>query len=324
MPKKDISVLAGRTIRCILFDFGDTLWTRTDKTTWYNLERAANQQTLSLLRTLIPPHTLPRMDALALGEEIRRVIERQIRDKKRIDPEHEPDFALMVVRGLEQLGVTGLDRMQASAIYEALRVHIPESRPLFHDTLSTLAALQQRGYVLGVVTNRHWGGPPFLEDLNTLGLLNYFDPRYMAISADLGIRKPNAEIFLYALNGLGFRPEDAAMVGDSLSADITGAKRLDIFAVWKPKTYLFAEARASLRASQAVLKQEVYALEEARITESANDESELEMDNPDDDYLIAYAKQRESKRKQELHRETKPDVIIENLSDLLDIFPGVQ
>src|SRR5438477_9972839 len=41
LPRKHLPVLTGRTIRCFLFDCGETLWTRKDKAIWYTLESRA-------------------------------------------------------------------------------------------------------------------------------------------------------------------------------------------------------------------------------------------------------------------------------------------
>ena len=122
------------------------------------------------------------------------------------------------------MGISNANHALGEDIYEALRIRIPNSRVLFDDTFSTLAALKQRGYILGVVTNRHYGGPPFHEDLQTMGLLDYFAYEPMAISADLGIRKPNPDIFMHALNRLSVQPEEAAMVGDSSESGYSGSK----------------------------------------------------------------------------------------------------
>ena len=130
-------------------------------------------------------------------------------------------------------------------------------------------------------------GKPFLEDMRKLGLFEFFDPRHIAISADLSIRKPNPDIFLQALNALNVAPEETAMVGDSLHADILGAKQLNMVTVWKPRLHL----RAELQAFQTV----------------------------DNDALLAYALEYENKRYQLVRKVIKPDVIIEHVGDLLDI-----
>ncbi len=329
MPQKTIPALAGRTVRCFLFDLGDTLWTRHDKTAWYTLENDSNQQAVDLLRKHIAAQYIPVMNDNTLGSEIRKSIEKQIRDWKRRNPEYEPDFADVSLAGLQQIGIIGIDRQSAAAVFEALRVRIPESRSLFKDALSTLEKLRQRGFVLGVVTNRSYGGKPFLEDLEKLGLLNYFDPASMAISADLGIRKPNPAIFQHALGKLGMRTEEAVMVGDSLSADVAGANKSNIFAIWKPKATLLAEARAAQQAanisSTLPISQNIYSLEKARL-EQDQSTLELNINSPDDEYLVAYTHSRESKWKKQQYHESKPDMIIEHLSDLLDVFlkAGIQ
>jgi putative hydrolase of the HAD superfamily len=52
------------------------------------------------------------------------------------------------------------------------------------------------------------------------------------VSGDLGVVKPHAAPFRRALEELGCRAEDAVHVGDNWLADIQGAKRLGIGAVW--------------------------------------------------------------------------------------------
>jgi len=289
----------GRNVRCILFDLGGTLWMRKEARVERTCERIGNLQAVLELFRYAGSKFHPEMDVDELGQLLRKSFERQIRDKTRQYGEYEPDFTLAAMDALHQLGVPGVTRESGEAIYEALRVRSPDSRALFDDALSTLAGLKDRGYLLGVVTNRHYGGVPFHEDLRAMGLLDYFELRHMAISADLGIRKPHPDIFLHALNSLNVLPEEAAMVGDSLRADIVGAKRLDILAIWRPKAPLREEARAALHAEAA-----------------SGDVKQQELT---DDYLLAYTRQIE-KRGRQTPDDIKPDAIIECLSDLLAMF----
>jgi HAD superfamily hydrolase (TIGR01549 family) len=207
---------------------------------------------------------------------------------------------LATMEALQQLGIAEANRTLGEAIYEALRIRIPDSRELFDDTPYTLAELKRRGYILGVVTNRHYGGLPFYEDLQTMGLLDYFEYEHMAISADLGIRKPNPDIFTHALNRLQVQPEEAAMVGDSLKADILGARLLNMLAIWKPKAALREEAKVAWMASNKVSENESIA-------------------DFTDDHLLAYVYNRDGLRTEQFQIDTKPDFIIENLRDLLAI-----
>lgn len=242
-----------RRISCVLFDLGSTLWTRREEAVAQAKEQAY-EMAGTILRRSRYEGTFSPMEAVALGRFIHKAVAKQLRQEKHLRPEYEPNFVLATLEALRQLGIADADYALAEAIFEALRIRIPDSRTLFADTLSTLMTLKQRGYILGVVTNRDYGGPLFREDLQAMGLLDYFEYEHMAISADLGIRKPHPDIFKHALDRLNVLPEEAAMVGDNLTADIAGAKRLKMFAVWKPKPSLQIETREQLNSEQDELK----------------------------------------------------------------------
>jgi len=282
-----VGALRGRTIRCILFDLGNTLWTYVDQASLDKVENTVTQRAIDFLNQHLAPEQQLKMTTVSYCKQLRAAIHAKIFELSRLHPKAEPDPALAVQEALLELGFPRLDRTICHDLFEVLRIHITESRILFDDTCSTLAELQQRGFLLGVVTNRPWGGKPFLEDMQKLGLLEYFDPRHIAISADLAVRKPNPAIFLQALNALNVAPEETAMVGDSLSADILGAKELNMVTVWKPRLYL----RAELQALQTV----------------------------DNDGLLAHALEFENKRYQLAHKSIRPDIIIKHLRELLDI-----
>jgi FMN phosphatase YigB (HAD superfamily) len=305
-------------IRCILFDLGSTLWTKKDKATLHRLEHASNRRAVEvLLRHYNISGAVPTFATTTLvGYHLRKTVEMQIQSKIRQNPEHEPDFTLATIEALDKLGVSSVHRSVGDAVYEALRVRIPESRSLFEDTLFTLTALQRRGYILGIVTNRHWGGQPFREDLEKIGLLDYFDQRFLAVSADLGMRKPGSAIFLHALQGLNVLPEEAAMVGDSFRADIVGAKKLNIFAIWKAKSPSRKKGKVAL---MPISSEEVQ--QHPNVSKSANASAELSsaLLNTEDDFILAY-----SQRHEVDPSDLKPDVTIEHLSDLLDIFVEAQ
>lgn len=321
LPKKPIPSLTGRTVRCILFDLGDTLWFRKDLAVWQQLENASNVHAVTLLRQATASPYLPATADIVLGQRLRDAIDEQLRIMIRQNPDLEPDCGHAVLQALQQWGIEGVTRTRGEVIFEALRVRIPESRPLFTDVLSTLATLQQRGFQLGVVSNRHWGGKPFQEDLQTLGLLNFFDPYHIAISADLGIRKPNPAIFLHTLNALNIPPYEAVMVGDSLHADIVGGKMLDIFTIWKPKPRVREQALL-IATGSATKAQSTPSLAEGHAGSRPHDVPDG-LHITDDDYVLAHAQSRAGKWDQYMQSDITPDLVIENVSDLLDIFTGV-
>jgi HAD superfamily hydrolase (TIGR01662 family) len=327
--------LVERGIRCLLFDLGDTLWYRESQDGWDQREGAANQRATDLLRQHINPSWLPKLDDHALGHCLRQAFDAQVRTTIRHTPLLEPDAVQAIACVLRTWGSTQVDLTLCSALFEALRVRIPNSRPLFADALPTLTELRRRGYLLGIVTNRLWGGQAFHEDLRSIGLLDYFNLKHIAISGDLGLRKPNPQIFEHALNALHVSPQETAMIGDSLSADILGAQPLGIYAIWKPKPWLskWAKEHATAQPSQASETHQPISAWAFPGEDTADTQLAETLETPaappsgvyvtDDDYILAHANTSRDYLEQFRQGEIRPDRVIEHLSELLDIFPEV-
>lgn len=96
------------------------------------------------------------------------------------------------------------------------------------DAHATLEALQKRGYRLGLISNA--GDDADVQRLlDQAELRTYFET--ILTSAAVGIRKPNPNIFWTALNHIKTHPSKAAMVGDTLGADILGAQNAGLFSI---------------------------------------------------------------------------------------------
>jgi len=112
---------------------------------------------------------------------------------------------------------------------EALYTVTQQNWYLEEDALSTLETLKSRGYRLGLISNTS-------DDLNVQGIVSrwglrpYFET--IVTSAALGIRKPDVRIFQVALDHFQVQSAEAAMVGDTLEADVLGANRLGIYSIW--------------------------------------------------------------------------------------------
>jgi hypothetical protein len=145
LPKKLIPSLAGRTVRCILFDLGDTLWFRKDLAVWQQLENTSNVNAVTLLRQFVAPTYLPDTSKIVLGQHLRASIDEQIHILIRQNPELEPDCASAVLQVLQRWGIDGVSHDHSEAIFEAVISPYPEhharSLPI---VLSTLATLKQR------------------------------------------------------------------------------------------------------------------------------------------------------------------------------------
>jgi putative hydrolase of the HAD superfamily len=97
------------------------------------------------------------------------------------------------------------------------------------DTHSTLTTLQETGYRLGIISNAgdDWDVQVLIDNA---GIRTFFE--YINTSAAAGIRKPHPKIFQMAFDAMKISPNRAVMVGDTLGADILGAKNMGMHNVW--------------------------------------------------------------------------------------------
>jgi putative hydrolase of the HAD superfamily len=125
--------------------------------------------------------------------------------------------------GLQVLGVD----LPTNATIEFYRPEV-ESWQLYADSIETLTKLSKNGYVLGLISNAKsdWA---VREILRRRGLDVFFNT--IVSSAALKIRKPRFEIFRRALTDLDVKPSDAVFIGDSIQADVGGAKSMGMYAI---------------------------------------------------------------------------------------------
>ena len=127
------------------------------------------------------------------------------------------------------LAKLGLDGNSAAIKYFGLTKtpwHSEDELP-YSDTQSTLAALVDKGYKLGIIANQKLGTK---ERLDSWGLRQYFD--VIATSAEIGYAKPDKEIFEKAFELAKCTAAESMMVGDRLDNDIIPAKSLGMKTVW--------------------------------------------------------------------------------------------
>lgn len=89
---------------------------------------------------------------------------------------------------------------------------------------------QENGLMLGIITNGPYSHQ--LEKIECLGLQEWIDPHRILISGQLGIAKPDREIFRIMEERLGVGPVDILYVGDSYENDVVGAKRAGWQSLW--------------------------------------------------------------------------------------------
>jgi putative hydrolase of the HAD superfamily len=116
-------------------------------------------------------------------------------------------------------------RSALDALYAITQSHwVPEE-----DAIPTLEELSRRGYRLGIISNA--ADASDVDALLDKGRLHsYFEQVW--ISANVGYRKPHPRIFKQAVDYFQVAPQEMAMVGDTLGADILGANQAGMHSIW--------------------------------------------------------------------------------------------
>jgi HAD superfamily hydrolase (TIGR01549 family) len=94
---------------------------------------------------------------------------------------------------------------------------------LFEDVLPILKELKKQKLILGLLTNLDIDMTPLCREL---GLEPYLD--FVVTSGEVDSDKPNAPIFLKALERARVKAAEAIHIGDQYKVDVTGARGVGI------------------------------------------------------------------------------------------------
>jgi len=209
--------LASERIEAVLFDLDGTLV--DTRSAW----RAAFAHVLA---DAYARH--PDLRSLGRGEHVHdAVFQPLVRQEQAADGgEWDPRFLRLGFRRLLAEHASRDDEF-ADRLFEAYAAAQPRRMALFPDVLPMLEALGAR-YRLALISNGL--GPQQRSRIQPLGLDVHFP--VIAISGELGLRKPDPAIFRHVLSRLNVAAEAAVHVGDDLAADIGGAAAAGIAAIW--------------------------------------------------------------------------------------------
>lgn len=126
----------------------------------------------------------------------------------------------------------GYSQVPQTHLREALDAWFRVGQAHWHredDAFPALQELLKEGYRLGMISNAG-DGPDVQTLVDNAELRPYFEQ--LIISAEVGIRKPSARIFQMALDFFQVTAQRAIMVGDTLAADILGARNAGLASIW--------------------------------------------------------------------------------------------
>jgi 2-haloalkanoic acid dehalogenase type II len=208
--------MSSSPVHHILFDLGGTLMHARDD--WAPVFNRSDQALTNALREY---HI--ELDARIFRARLREYYAQRDKDFR------ETTYHFVLHELLKDLGhadvAESVIRSALDAMFSITQSNwIPEE-----DTMKTIQQLISNNYKLGIFSNA--GDDKDVQtQVGNFGIRTYFD--FVLTSAGCFYRKPHARAFEIALARWNIPPEEAAMVGDSLQADIFGAKNLGMRSIW--------------------------------------------------------------------------------------------
>jgi len=144
-----------------------------------------------------------------------------------INPSLRGEILFMRQRVQQALAGTGTDGFAASLIEEITGLMLTRMAPCLHeDAHLSLKELRNRGYRLALVSNLEPFQRPWVKELELTPL---FDE--IILSCEVGLLKPEPEIYQLAVQKLEVSPEECVFVGDGMSNELSGAQAVGLTAV---------------------------------------------------------------------------------------------
>lgn len=203
-------------IRHILFDLGGTLMhARGD---WEPVFEKSDQA----LTKFLSDYRI-KLDTKIFRKRLHEYYNRRDKDLQ------ETTYHFVLRELLKDLGYAEIPETVLRSALDAMFEVTQANWVLEDDAMETIEQLKSRNYTLGIFSNA--GDDKDVRMLVwSLGLRPHFD--FVLTSAGCFYRKPHPRTFEIALARWNIQPEEAAMVGDSLRADILGAQSLGMTGIW--------------------------------------------------------------------------------------------
>jgi len=202
-------------LKCITLDFGGTLANGELNKRAFHIRLFKYVKNLGYKGTKVQ-FNRARNHMLKSLKEARR-INREIRLENLY-----PQLFLELMLHPEKEAINQIHKMYIQSFTSILIPNVPE----------VLKYLRKK-YKLAVISNSMSDVPRHF--INSTGIDKYFEA--IVISRDIGIRKPDPEIFNYVLESLKIESCEAIHVGDSLEHDVQGAKNAGMKSVWLKNDY---------------------------------------------------------------------------------------
>ena len=201
-------------LKAVLFDYGKTLVEFDYPET----------ELLVAMRDAVPLLGPGAPDAETAVSEVLLPLERELETLG----EDEVDYLQVYERAWRRAGVDAPRAVLYRVLDREQQVWDAHVRPL-PDALPTLAGLRERGLRTAIASNAPFPPEMMRRQMRRLGFLDAVDA--VVLSAEVGRRKPAPELYRAGLQAVGVGPDEALYVGDRLSEDYEGPRRLGMRAL---------------------------------------------------------------------------------------------
>jgi putative hydrolase of the HAD superfamily len=203
-------------IRHILFDLGGTLMHAREA--WPPVTELADQ----ILSNKLHEFNIE-LDTHIFRKRLHEYYEQREKDL------WETTYHFVLRELLKELGYAEVTESILRSALDAMYSITQKNWVLEDDSLETIQKLKSNNYHLGIFSNA--GDDDDVQQLvESFGIRPHFD--FVLTSAACFYRKPHPRTFEIALAQWSIEPEEAVMIGDNLTADIFGAKNLNMQTVW--------------------------------------------------------------------------------------------
>ncbi len=212
-------------IRYLLFDLGGTLMHSVGD--WQPVHKKADQALAESLS----------QNNIQLDPQVFRARLHQYYEKRDKDF-YETTYHLVLGELLKELNHTEVAESTLRSALDALYSVTQRNWQLESDAVETLERLTNENYKIGIFSNA--GDDKDVQELiDSFGIRRYFD--FVLTSAACYYRKPHQRAFEIALAHWNAVPEEAAMIGDSLEADVFGANQMGMTSIWLTRRASFTD-----------------------------------------------------------------------------------
>lgn len=217
-------------LKAVLFDLDDTLidWSKFDGD-YFELEKPHFEAVHGHVTQA--GHALPKVEDLV--DTFRELAQQAWAEGR--ETLVSPHLPRLLMETLQRHDVPE-DAFEQDEIMKVYRWGKVPGVTVFKEVPETLETLLAADVKIGIVTNAFQTMMMRDQELEEHGLLQYFETCRFA-AADVGYLKPHPAIFKAALECIGTEPEETVFVGDNLNADVAGAQRVGMKAVWRDTGY---------------------------------------------------------------------------------------